>query len=666
MHKQDIILSKGPLYILFIAISLGIYFRFIDLGLWALAEDEYFFGQSIHNILNAGLPRFNCGGYYDRGILLQYLIAPFLSLSPDPEWALRFLPVIFNLLAIPAVYLIGKRLGGLPVAVVSTILFSLSIWEIEFSRFSRMYTAFQTIFLWQIFILLKIILDNKTEYFKWMLTLSFVSIFVYEGAIFVILLTIIPFLTKKQLPSIRQTIIIVSLFVIAAIYIKIDFRHVGVLPHWPAELTDFLSQNRPKKQLPIFLPSLLITILPSSSLWLIISFIPLSLSIYAGYKTGIYKGISSLEQFTIVLLLALSMLNLFGLFVAIFLLASLFGIIQMDELKSNIRIYSGYFLLAVALNGIFWISYCLATNEWTQQLFGGQNNKIHYLLVVLFKYPNIYFNIIYQWFNAAPILTGSLGLALGFGLVKIIFSSNSNTNPIRIVFSTVLLVSIVMSLLVTPHHNTRYSFFLYPAVLLLFSALTFELLKSISKNTRIRSILLYSIICIFMAISEDFGVFHLMNISSPEINFRMNHTNNMQQHYYIRNDYASPSHFINENMDKGDLIISTVPVVSYYLNKLDYMYIDYKVPHFSSVSACQGTRDLWSNASLIYTKDDFINRLTKGDKSNWVIAFSSRHPYQNDEDKLLENEYQSSLVYTNIDKTINVYRIQGTEKKTER
>jgi len=60
----------------------GIAARFWALGKWPLAIDEYYFAQSVQNVLHFGIPEFPCGGLYVRGLLLQYASA-LLQLAGD-------------------------------------------------------------------------------------------------------------------------------------------------------------------------------------------------------------------------------------------------------------------------------------------------------------------------------------------------------------------------------------------------------------------------------------------------------------------------------------------------------------------------------------------------------------------------------------------------------
>src|SRR3990167_3104002 len=79
-----------------IAVIIGIYIRLKGLGTWPLALDEYYIIKSSENILKYGLPQFPNGGYYERGLIMQYLIAPLLALDIKPEFAGRIFSVVSN------------------------------------------------------------------------------------------------------------------------------------------------------------------------------------------------------------------------------------------------------------------------------------------------------------------------------------------------------------------------------------------------------------------------------------------------------------------------------------------------------------------------------------------------------------------------------------------
>ena len=73
--------SRQELYKLLLAAAVaallvGLYARFVGLGVWPFGVDEFYISRSIDNILRTGLPHFPCGGLYTRGLVYQYLVAP--------------------------------------------------------------------------------------------------------------------------------------------------------------------------------------------------------------------------------------------------------------------------------------------------------------------------------------------------------------------------------------------------------------------------------------------------------------------------------------------------------------------------------------------------------------------------------------------------------------
>ncbi len=158
--------------------------RLKGLGKWPLAIDEYYIVKSVENILKYGIPQWESGGLYLRGLLFQYMIAGLLLFGLKAEFASRIIPVFLNLLAFPPLYILAKKISGKVLANVLLIIFCFSVWEIEFARFARMYVPFQTLFLWYLLFLYKYLIEDDNKSLKWIFSLSFISIFVYEGSVF--------------------------------------------------------------------------------------------------------------------------------------------------------------------------------------------------------------------------------------------------------------------------------------------------------------------------------------------------------------------------------------------------------------------------------------------------------------------------------------------------
>src|SRR6266513_3206576 len=129
--------------ILLVVMGWGLFVRFEGLGSRPLAEDEYMSVTSVQYVLAKGVPQFPTGGYYLRGLPLQYLEAGSVLLFGENEFAHRLPAALFGVLTLMFVFLYARIFLPWPLAAVCVAMLAVSGWEIEFGRFSRMYAAFQ-------------------------------------------------------------------------------------------------------------------------------------------------------------------------------------------------------------------------------------------------------------------------------------------------------------------------------------------------------------------------------------------------------------------------------------------------------------------------------------------------------------------------------------------
>lgn len=212
------------------AFAVGAFFRLWDLGGAPLAVDEYFLGTSMLNVLEHGLPDFPCAGYYTRGLLIQYLGVPLLMAGASVELATRFWPAVASLATVAAVWRIGRLCGGVPVAALATILASLSLWEIEFARFGRMYAPFQAVFAWYAYFQLRHLVQGSNAARWSYLALSAVSVFVYAGASFLLVMNFLPLVWREKRWSLAHLAAAAVLLVFGTLFYTTEFRFLGVPP----------------------------------------------------------------------------------------------------------------------------------------------------------------------------------------------------------------------------------------------------------------------------------------------------------------------------------------------------------------------------------------------------------------------------------------------------
>ncbi len=184
-------LSKHlPLFLLFIAIIVGAFFRFYKIGdsPKGVYVDEAALGYNAYSILKTGKDEF--GKAFPimfrsfatfQSPVYTYLTVPFISMFGLSSFSTRLPSALFGLLTIPLLYFLVKQLSGTdPVtknqvprtnhfALFSALLLAISPWHIQYSR-----TAYESnIALF--FLLLGSLLFIKALKKPWLFTLSALS-----------------------------------------------------------------------------------------------------------------------------------------------------------------------------------------------------------------------------------------------------------------------------------------------------------------------------------------------------------------------------------------------------------------------------------------------------------------------------------------------------------
>ncbi|HEX5421224.1 MAG TPA: glycosyltransferase family 39 protein, partial [Gammaproteobacteria bacterium] len=123
-------------------IGVGAYLRLAKLGHLGIHQDEDLSSLAVRAILQKGIPELPSGMVYLRGGPFLYAMAASAKLFGFDEFALRLPAALFGIAMIPLGYVFGRALFGVRVGLVVAALLAISMWDIEFSRYARMYAAF--------------------------------------------------------------------------------------------------------------------------------------------------------------------------------------------------------------------------------------------------------------------------------------------------------------------------------------------------------------------------------------------------------------------------------------------------------------------------------------------------------------------------------------------
>jgi len=626
-----------------VCIVAGSLARFWSLGKWPLAIDEYYFAQSVQNLLHFGFPKFDCGGYYIRGLLLQYISAALQLAGLSAELAPRLIAAVSTLLALPAAYQLGRRLGGRDVGLLAIAVLAVSVWEVEIGRFGRMYAPFQALFLWYVVFFVQYVVDGRRRAAIPMLVLSALGLAVWEGGIFLVLTNLLPpfirhpdgRLTGRDLLYLAGC----SLLLIPAYYLTMaDLRTSDSdLPPDYVEAADSPSQSRLNAAIPPF------RTLKMHLAWTAAFLVPLACVLWAALcelrtrlqpraQPGGGNGFgrlapsaapdnrSPLAALGMLLVLACAALQQFELAAGALVILVLLGIVTTESLAPAA---ARPLYIAVVACAVFWVAFGIATHDWhTPGL-----SPLHTLFLLGYefvRFPDVVRQVAMPWARTVPLLSVGLFILVTANILRGVLCYRETSPTERILLALFVVLFLAAAASNPPRQETRYVFFLYPLAIL-FSIVTIGRCARRLLGESPLAAAATAIACLAaFALSEDFRPKHLWNIDSEAVNFRIGMGSRLSGHYHPRSDSRAAATWLQAHAVPGqDLVIISFPGVDFYYPKSDYYFVADSDPRFESWSCSRGTIQRWSNLPMIHSYEALRAQVVTG-RRVWMVLEPSR------------------------------------------
>jgi hypothetical protein len=637
-------------------LSAAVLIRAPGLGKWCLTEDEYYYSQPVAFILEKGVPQYPDGGYYTRGFGLQYLTVIPALVFKKWEFAARIVPLFFGVLTVPLLFILANRfLGTFPAIFCSTMLL-LSSWHIEFSRFARFYAPFQFLFLLFIYSLQEGYGVGKKGYriLAFVLGLLSVSIDLYSIFLPLILLSMVVLLDKVERKTALSIILQASVLIaINLVYTSINFDTLGVENTLPPGFV-FEKTTPYMKASPILLPDFgLFSGIPGS-IFGVAGYLLLLCG--AGYllRRGVRQCGNFWDGIALVLSLSLPLLHQYTLLVFLLII-----------LLINKRSAWGIFKENAPWWGMYWIG---TATYWVA--IAGATGKLDKILYYMVGYPPIKRAIFLPFKEDVPFMGGFLLAVVLLSAIHHLIRELSWTR--RFLTSVVLLLFLTMPAFYTFQQTTRYIFFFFPLVFLLAYAETDSLIAWIQESYRLRmkgyitaAILLVPILC--YSATEDFQWRHIMDVSSPQMNFRMGEYDRYFHHWYQRVDFEGPSGYVNRVFSRGDVVVADHIVMTRYLERPYTYYVYYKQPEMYPYHARkEGRKEKWTGRPLISRPEELANLVPADPKrSLWLVTSvvkdraGTSFMATNHTVHTITEQYNlhAELVFTGLDGRIGVWKI---------
>jgi hypothetical protein len=602
------------------AVAFGLWGRFKGLGAWPLADDEYYMARAVQDILRVGTPQYECGGWYVRGLPYQYLVALLQLVGMPPEFSLRVVSAASSLLVLPAVYLLGRRAHGARVALLSVVILSVSVWEIETARFGRMYMPLQAIFTWYLVFFLRYTVDRDRRAWRPMLLLSLLGGITWEGGLLLMALNALPpFIgnTTGQLRSrdVRDLVVAGLLIVPVAMLIYSNLRMSSDVPPYSDEFYTALA--RP----PLTWDSIVAMTLDrlvTRSAWLVAA-IALTASVVIGSISVWHLRSRWLAAAGVLLAILLGVAHQFMAAACVLLLMALTRIVSMHELtpRNALPLH-----VSLGLSLGIWLAIGFGTAAFVADDSGSWlgNSKTIVVLYALFGMPDFLLQVIRPWVGAASFFGMTLLVLLGLTLRNEFRVPRSHSTEVSVLLLIVIVMLIAVGVSDPPRQATRYVSFLYPAVLVITLSTAVGLIGTLPIRSTSRKGVTWLLIFGAYLLSEDFRPQHVVAVDSPESNFRVRMHGRAETHLQPRTDPRGAALWINARANQtGDIAINGFPAASFYSDRFDFAYTDMGHQRYGAFACQRGTVERWSNLRLLASTKDLRREIELSRRAFLVV-----------------------------------------------
>lgn len=603
--------------IVLLATCWGLLVRFDGLGSRPLVEDEYFSITAVQYILEKGVPEFPTGGYYTRALPVHYLQAASVRLFGDNEFAHRLPAALFGVLTLALVFLYARKFLPLLLAAVCVALLAVSSWQIEFSRFSRMYAAFQCVTV-AFFLVYRYAYFEGHEKLKYLPhAIALIAVIFHELGIFLLPFLFLPLFMERNAspgatpPRNRRTFALVSLAttLAAVAYWKLEgrLRDFHVQQTWP----DGFRMWRPPSLGPVGAYNVLPMTGNALGLFLIIALV-----------TGLFiffrprpKAPSQTRFTTVnVLLLLLLLSTMVHLFAVSICIAAVLCF-RYKLLHNLLKLRERLALLSLSASAACaWVIYAMYDQSWREQMVGVKFARA--LRIVFFGWPDFDEPIIGPLRVSLPFLTVLFILVLVWHLKQ---QGRQNLtsiagHPIIIVLGVLCSIAVVDPILKPMAKSSRYFYNVYPFIILLMVMACYDVVRrtrgrSLGRNTQV---LLSGLLAMgLFIVGGDFSVQHLLHVNGPEATFRTGKFAQYASLWFPRVDDRSPAQFLNAHRNEVDAVVVSIHArtLPYYLHpEMDFAYYCSRdgddAWRYGDIARSKGKLELWTARLLLGTEQE--------------------------------------------------------------
>ncbi len=575
MFNDESRMRIGVALLLVPLLAVGFWLRFRNVGELGLVVDEGNQVLAVQGILRHGIPKVDSGRIYSRGIPFLYAEAAAAKFFGLNEFSLRLPGVLFGTAAIFAAYLLGRAVFNRPIGLLMSALMTFSVWEIEMSRYARFYTGFQFMYLISLLCFYRGYMVGERAYKFWFVAAAFVTFSFHELGVMLAACFLIP-LGSSTYSANRKWVFGVLAAGLAGLWALYP-RLLKPLKAMADPIPYANGEGRPMGALDgiksiinghFLVPDMGFFIQVAKDYPLVLlclALVPGAVSVYLVYRF-FRKGDGWLALFAVPMVWA-AFIHQFGLVLIMLLVC--FALFARD-LRS---------IWAPALRAVYGvIAVCLVF--WIPVLSSSTARKISVTRALL-DYPIVYKYFLYWFVNGWPILT----IIVGIGCVMLAsrFISNRTAPAPLFVLGALFVPVILTSFLRNEFYEARYTFHLYPLMVMIFAVIVVEagsrFIRGLSVGGRFsRGMIATAIALLALFISQDGNPAGAWSVGSRTYQSAKDPIKghiNWKFYAGFHQDHKTPGLYVRERFGPGDRVVAVGPphmiaVYHYYVGRVDY------------------------------------------------------------------------------------------------
>lgn len=615
--------ALGLLFGLALLAGLGARWQILDGR--PLAVDEYYMAQSVGFIFSHGVPQFPAGGYYDRALPLQYLMAGSVVLFGDHEFSLRLPSFVFSLAAIALAWLYARRFTSWPGALALVIALLVSSWHIEYAGFGRMYAMFQAA-------VLAFLLALDDAFFtgawqrRYLPHLALVgAALVHDIATLLSPLLFLPLIAggppggwRGVGERLRFAVVGLVSAVLCLGYSRVSFRNLGVTtPNLPP---DYQHTAAGSGLNPPAFPFWELSGDPWTSLALLGSLLAIVMAVLA--LVWRRRGAGALPPAVDLWLAALVLASLAHLVVPMALILGLL-VLRYDLLRAAAHPRWRRLVLALALLiTAGWLAYALSgpaalggpeiDRKWDLSRYAFLKG----LWTTFFGWPDLLRTTLLPFASEMPLI--GLFAAMALATLLVLDRQRPLAELLRQPWLVVVYTILVFGLFEVPWVELRYWFHLQPVVLLLILMALERLARRLAPGARTDGPAALAFLALF-ALGSDFNPSHLIRPTDPDVAYRQGAFTGFQAPWYPRLDFSSPAAFVNAAAGPDEPVVVEYHFTSGYYLDTDYaVYLPRQTLLFAQHSQREGTLHRWSGRPLLRSPEA-LQAYVRDARTVWLI-----------------------------------------------